>query len=227
MKGEKRAGLSGRGLVVLAVLFAVLLIVFRNLDITPQMILNYTPQNPILAAGVLLLLHVLKCTTIFFPLIVLQIVSGHLLPAWAAILVNIIGILICLTLPYWIGRRVGIGTIRNLTDRYPKFQTFLEHQKENSWFLCFFLRVTSCLPGDLVTLYLGATHTPFLHNLIGGTVGILPGMILATLMGSSIRDPASPVFWASMTMSLLLSIGSALGYYIYRKRAHKTEINLK
>ena len=223
MKTERVKALPLKELLVLAGLFVGMFFVIWKLDITPEMVLNYTPQNPFLAAGVLLLLHVVKCTTIFFPLIVLQIVAGHLLPAWAAILVNLLGIQICLTLPYWIGHFVGIGTIRKLTDRYPKFQTVLEHQQENSLFLCFFLRITSVLPGDIVTLYFGATHVPFRYNLIGGTLGILPGMTLATLNGSSIRDPSSPMFWVSVTLSFLLSTGSALGYYIYRRHIHKTK----
>ena len=221
MKADKKERPHIWQLIVLAVFLAMLACVLRSADISPEVILNYTPPNLMAATVVLLLLHALKCLTIFFPLIVLQIASGHLLPVWAALLVNITGILICLTLPYWIGRRVGIGVVSRLTDRYPRFQTILERQKENSWFLCFFLRVTSVLPGDIVTLYLGATHTPFLHNLIGGTIGILPGMILATLIGSSIRDPSSPMFWVSVTLSFLLSMFSALGYYVYRKRTHK------
>ena len=85
-------------------------------------------------------------------------------------------------------------------------------------FLCFFLRAVSCLPGDIVTLYLGATRTPFWHNLLGGTLGILPGMVLATLMGSSIQDPSSPAFWLSAALSVGLAASSALLYAVYWKR---------
>ena len=99
----------------------------------------------------------------------------------------------------------------------------MEKQSSHSSFLCFFLRVISCLPGDLVTMYLGATHTPFFHNLLGGTLGILPGLILATFMGRSIQDPSSPAFWISAALSVGLTVLSTVLYYVYLKRQKRRE----
>ena len=93
----------------------------------------------------------------------------------------------------------------------------MEKQQNHSFFLCFFLRAISCLPGDLVTMYLGATHTPFWHNFLGGTLGILPGMIPATIMGVSIQNPSSPAFWISAALSVGLAILSTVLYYVYLK----------
>ena len=84
--------------------------------------------------------------------------------------------------------------------------------------LNFFLRAISCLPGDLVTLYLGATHTHFWHNFLGGTLGIVPGMILATVMGVGIQDPSSPTFWVSAALTVGLSVSSTVFYSVYLKR---------
>ena len=222
---QERFGLSAKklrmwavGLALLAGIVAVLLAVLKGLDVSPQMILDYRPQKTLWIAGVFLLLYALKCVTIFFPVMALWIAAGHLLPAWMAIGVNLAGTLICLTLPYWLGYWAGIRAIDRLTSRHPRFQEVLAHQQENSRFLCFFLRIAGGLSGDVVTLYLGATHTPFLQNLVGGALGIFPKMVLATLIGSNIRDTGSPVFWISLSLSLLLTVGSALGYYIHRKR---------
>lgn len=99
----------------------------------------------------------------------------------------------------------------------------MDKQQSNSLFLCFFLRVISCLPGDLVTMYFGATGTPFWQNLLGGVLGILPGMVLATLMGSSIQDPSSPIFWISALLAVTLSVLSAALYYVYQRRAKGNE----
>ena len=144
--------------------------------------------------------------------------AGYLFPAAAALSINLLGIWIILTIPYWIGRALGIRQVSKLTQKYPKFQAIMKKQQNHSFFLCFFLRVISCLPGDLVTMYLGATHTPFLHNLLGGTLGILPGMILATFMGLSIQDPFSPAFWISVILSVSLAALSTALYYVYLKR---------
>ena len=73
-------------------------------------------------------------------------------------------------------------------------------------------------------LYMGATHTSFWKNLIGGTLGILPGMILATVMGNNIRDPNSPVFWGSIALTICLSVLSVGLEYLYRRKAKKNGV---
>ena len=193
-------------------------VLFLYSDISPQTILTDALQNPLLTAGLLLLLYMLKSLTIFFPLLILEMAAGYLFPAPAALIINFLGIGIVLTIPYWIGRALGLRQVSKLTRKYPKFQAIMEKQQNHSFFLCFFLRVISCLPGDIVTMYLGATHTPFSHNLLGGTLGILPGMILATFMGVNIQDPSSPAFWISAALSVGLAVLSIVFYYVYLKR---------
>lgn len=204
-------------LLILALLIAILCLLLDP-DITVETLLAYTPENPALAAFVLLLLFGLKSATIFFPLIVLEITGGHLFPAGIALLINFIGISIVLTVPYWIGRISGINAIRSLIQKYPKFEEILTRQQSNSFFLCFFLRIINCLPGDVVTMYLGATKTPYLQNMAGGLLGLLPGMILATILGSNIQDPSSPAFWVSISLTAILSIASVGIYGLYRRR---------
>jgi uncharacterized membrane protein YdjX (TVP38/TMEM64 family) len=76
-------------------------------------------------------------------------------------------------------------------------------------------------------MYLGATQTSFWQNLLGGMLGILPGMILATLMGSSIQDPGSPAFWISAILRVTLAALSILLYYAYRRKLSKKTANDK
>lgn len=115
---------------------------------------------------------------------------------------------------------------RQTYEQIPPFKVVLDRQQKNAWFFCFFIRVVGLLPTDLVTMYIGATHIPFLPNLLTGSLGFVPKMILATLVGSSIRDPSSPVFWISIAMSVLLLVGSAVGYRVYQNhKQNKNEVN--
>ena len=61
-------------------------------------------------------------------------------------------------------------------------------------FMSFFLRVISCLPGDTISMYFGASKMPFWTCLLGSFLGTLPGMVASTLLGMSITDPSSPMF---------------------------------
>ena len=195
------------GLVLLAMVFLL-----AKGDFSVEILLAFTPKDPAKAATVLLVLYAAKSATVFFPLIILQIAVGHLFSPWAALGLNFAGILIILTVPYLIGQAAGLDTIQKLIQKYPRFAGLVGKQQDNALFLCFFLRVISCLPGDVVTMYLGATKTPFWKNLLGGSLGILPGMILATLVGSSIQDPQSPAFWLSAILMVLLSLSSLFLY---------------
>lgn len=197
---------------------AALLLLAASPDITAESILNRSPASPILAACLILLLYALKSATVVFPLMVLEIASGLLFPTWTALFVNLLGILILLTVPYWIGRFSGVEAVEKLILKYPKFGAILDRQQDNSFFLCFLFRIISCLPGDVVSMYLGATGTPYGKYLTASTLGLLPGMILATLLGASIDDPTSPMFWITVTLKVLLAALSVLGYYQYRKR---------
>lgn len=206
------------GCVLGGVLVGLAVVCGLHSDISLQAVLTDASQNPLLTAGLLLLLYMLKSLTIFFPLLILEMAAGYLFPAPAALIINFVGICIVLTIPYWIGRALGLRQVSKLTRKYPKLQAIMEKQNRHSIFLCFFLRVISCLPGDLVTMYFGATHTPFSHNLLGGTLGILPGMILATFMGINIQHPSSPAFWISAALSVGLAVLSTVLYYVYLKR---------
>ena len=192
-----------------------------NPDFSVEAVLHFKPQNPAFAALILLLMYAAKSITIFFPLVVLEIAGGHLFPPLIALSINLLGILVILTIPYWIGYAAGMDMIQKLVEKYPRVDELIGKQQKNSFFLCFFLRVINCLPCDIVTLYLGATKTPFWKHLLAGTLGILPGMIPATLIGNNIRNPQSPAFWLSILLIVLLSGLSLVTYSRYRRRLQK------
>lgn len=220
MNRSKYDGLLRLMKVAPFVLCAALVVLYlcAGEQFTVEAVLAYTPKNPLLAACVLLLLYAVKSVSIVFPLMVLQIAGGHLFSPAGALAVNFLGMLVVLSLPYGIGRLSGAGMVEQLARKYPKLSDILGHQKNNSFFICFFLRVISCLPGDVISMYLGATRTPFPSYLLASSLGILPGMICATLLGVSITDPSSPLFLFSVCLTVALSLGSALIYYFYKRR---------
>lgn len=205
--------------------FCVFLLIYfiADPDLSTKAVQSLTYKNPFAAASIFLLLYALKSATVFFPLIVLEAAVGHLFPSWVALGINFLGMLIILTVPYWIGRTVGMAAIEKLVQKYPRFEKIIIHQQGVSLFLCFFLRILSCFPGDVVTMYLGATKVPYWKNLLFGILGVFPMMILTTLMGNSIQNPRSPSFWISVVLIVVLSLLSILLYYLYRYRLQKRD----
>lgn len=224
MTHPKSAGRSRlyRAVAVLALLGCAVFLAVRS-GLTFDAVLARAPQNPLALAAVFLLLYAAKGATLFFPLLVLQAAVGFLFPLPAALTVNFLGMLIDLAVPYAMGRRAGQKLVDKILARYPKLEVFLEKQQDHAFFLNFLLRVFSCLPGDVVTLYFGATGVPLWQNLVGGSLGVLPGMILATVLGKSLEDPTSPAFWISAGLSVGLAVASTLFYGLYLRCQKRKE----
>lgn len=89
-------------------------------------ILSYAPRNVWLAAGFLLPLYLAKCLSVAFPIIVLQVAAGHLFAPAAALALNVLGLAMDLTVPFWIGRFSGSGLTTRLLARYPRLDGLLE-----------------------------------------------------------------------------------------------------
>ena len=177
-------------------------------------ILSYAPRNVWLAAGFLLLLYLAKCLSVAFPIIVLQVAAGHLFAPAAALALNILGLAVDLTVPFWIGRFSGSGLTARLLARYPRLDGLLESQEGHYLFLSFFLRVIYLLPGDIVSMYFGSVRGPYLTCLLGG----LPSLLAATLLGASVSQPGSPAFWLALGITAGVSVLSLLGYLLWQKR---------
>lgn len=206
--------------LIVCMMLIVLFLAYGN-DITVQTVLSYTPESPFAAAMVILLLYALKSISFVFPIAVLQIATGHLFQTPVALLINFLGRAVTLSIPYWVGRFSGSELINNLQKKYPKLKEICDKQGQRPVFISFLLRTFSFLPGDAVSLYLGATGIPFPCYLAGGVLGTALGVVLATILGSSITEPGSPAFWLSAFLMALMAIISVIFYLRHNMRKTK------
>lgn len=202
-------------LIVCAIFMILLLASGRK--ITVQTVLSYTPQSPFTAAMVILLLYALKSVSFVFPIVVLQIATGHLFQTPAALLINFLGRAITLSIPYWVGRFSGSDIMYRLQDKYSKLEKICREQKQKPIFISFLLRTFCFLPGDAVSLYLGAAKISFPYYLLGGMLGTTLGVVLSTILGSRITELDSPAFWLSAILIALMAVAS-LSFYVYDSR---------
>lgn len=205
----------------LPILCCVVLAVFLMLngdEISVDSILHYAPENLLLAAGFMLMLYAFKSLSVFFPLMILKLAVGFLFPPLTAIVVNVLGMFVSLTVSYWVGRASGTKLTEKLCRKYPKLQEVIIKKAEKQTLSAFFLRVIYILPLDVVSMYLGTTKMPFLKYLGASLLGVLPSTIAATLLGASITDPASPMFWISIGMTIGFSAVSLLAYKLWERK---------
>ena len=190
--------------------------------VTVEHILEFTPENLWLAALVMIGLFAMKSLSMFFPMMVLIAASGSIFPNYfAALLVNCIGILVMLTFPYLIGKYAEREFVENMIKKNKNADKLMEFKSDNEFFIAYFMRVINILPCDVVSMFLGSTGFSPLKYYIGSFLGILPGVVTTTLMGSSVDDPASPKFWVSFICEVFFAAASSIAYYIYKKRKKK------
>ena len=188
-------------------------------EMTLEDILAYEPENLVLASVGLLTLYAVKSVTVVFPLILLYAASGILFdPVWA-ISVNLLGLVLVVSIPYGLGAFYGRTYVEGILAKREKIGILREIQGKSGLFISYFTRVVGILPGDLVSMLLGALHIGYGKYLAGSLLGLAPVMLAATFWGAAVTDPASPGFWISGVITVTLSAGSAVLYLVYRKKA--------
>ena len=180
-------------------------------------ILNLAPANFLLAALLVWALYLLKSISIVFPILVLYISVGAIFPLAAAIFVNTVGLFVCITAPFFIGRFSGKGVIDALAAKYPKAKQLSGFSSQNAVFSSYILRIINLLPGDLVSMVLGASGMAYLPYCVGSMLGLLPVMVPAVLVGKNIDDPLSPSFLVPFAIILVISLISAFVYSRWQK----------
>ena len=105
-----------------------------------------------------------------------------------------------------------------LRDKYPKIARMDTLKRDNELFFAFFLRVINLLPGDIVSMVLGATKMKYGRYAAGSLLGLFPTMLAATFMGESILKPFSPTFLLSAGATVVISVVSFLVWRRTSKR---------
>jgi len=113
-------------LILLWTVLAVLLIYAKG-DLSLEQILNYSPQDPFLAALGIIGLFILKSVDFIIHSGVLYAATGILFDVIPALILNLLGLLIIVTPTYWLGRHYGSPAREYLTDKYPKLKRILSY----------------------------------------------------------------------------------------------------
>ena len=147
--------------------------------LTVDTILEYTPDNTLLAMVVMLTFFALKSLTVVLPLSVLYFACGMMFSSFSALLVSTAGLAVTITIPYLIGKYAAQVAV---------------YQHKNNFFACFITRIVGFLPGDIVSLYFGACDAPYAEYLAAGIAGSMLSIVTTTLLGEKINNPFSVEF---------------------------------
>lgn len=192
---RKKSKIFTKIIPAIATAFCITAFFLIGRSLTYQDMLNWVPESHTAAGFLILLLYAAKSLTIFFPLVTLYLLSGIIFPLPHAILVNIAGLIVCDTIPYFIGRLLGLGHLEALRRKYPKLEIMETLRQKNGIQFATLTRAIGLLPGDVVSLYFGCVGLNYPAYLVGSILGLAPGMVATTVLGHQINAPEEPGFW--------------------------------
>jgi len=207
--------------LAIILLIIITLVIALGGNITVSSIIKKCELHKVLAAFIMLILFLLKCLTVFIPLDSLYLASGIVFTPFQAILLNYLGLVIVLTVPYFIGKWACDEEVRYLCEKYPKLNKFEEIQQDNQFSIVFVIRLIGGLPGDVLSFYFGANNIRYGTYLIASLCGYSVSLIMFTLLGDVIMNPQSTEFIVLITLRIVISVITAI--ITYKLKSKKKE----
>lgn len=180
--------------------------VVKNGPATITILVERSTENPWLTIFSFMLLFLLKSVSFGLPFAVLYIGVGSVYPLGWALLVNVVGIVVNMQIPYFLGRYMGDSYVQRLIARYPTLYRFESFSKRSSLLFSFTIKFIGKIPHEITNTLLGSLKIPYISYIVGGILGLAPTMVATTMVGNNITEPGSPVFILSLIAIIILAI---------------------
>lgn len=151
-------------------------------------LLELSPDNLLTAFFALMGLYWLKSLSVVFPLTALFVAVGAIYPFGVACVINMVGLAICYTTPYLVGRFSGGRLVEEILEKYPKAEALAGRSQKNNFFSAYVTRAVIFIPGDVISMLHGALRMPFRSYLLGSLIGTVPQMVVQTYLGANLTQ---------------------------------------
>ena len=175
-------------------------------------IITTARDKKLLALVIIMGLYIMKGVSMMFPVAAICIGTSLVFDVYTAVLINIVGNAICVSLSYLVGRLSKGLTFDGFMEKHPKLKKYFSNAQEYSFTFCFAVH-TSHLSMEAQGVLFGLLRTPYLPYLGGTMLALLPSTVYFTIFGSAF-DLTDPVFWVFIGLDAMMVI---LGL-IYAKR---------
>ena len=179
-------------LVMLLIAGGALAFILTRGSIGVQELLAWSPENKWLAALAALAAYALKSQTVVVPYALIATAVGLIFDLPAALAVNTLGSVVCISLPYLAGRGSDGVLVDALLARQPRMRAFYEANRRHLFLVSLVLRVAN-LSNDILGLVFGSLKMKYWEYLLSSLVGILPAMVLYTVLGNDLDPFSAPV----------------------------------
>lgn len=204
------------GIVLVVVLLILLWPVLSS--ISAEDILNYSPENPWLAALFLIGIFCLKNVLMLIPSAALCVAAGMMFPTGWAIALVYLALAAELSIGYFWGRRQGAERVSAFINKRPKADSFFKMIERNEKTACFLTRMIPMpVPIDLISQFFGAAKVPYPVYLIFSLLGITSITIPFVIAGKAIQNPLSAEFLVPFGISVGITGAVLVAYLLFEK----------
>lgn len=203
-------------LIIAVLLFVFILIHFH--DITAQEIVAYTPNNYVLAFLMLMGIFAIKSLSVFIPLPVLYVSSTLIFTSRWAIMVNLFGLVVCMSVPYCIGKYSASDFIQDILKKHPRIGKINDIKTDNEFVFTFIIKLMGFIPNDISSLLLGSFKVNYFKFLGASILVRTPILFFTTMTGLNFLNDEET---SLMVMGILLLITVIIVYLSYGKYKDK------
>ena len=200
----ERAGAILR-LIVLVSLFVFIIFNYRRLANIDVRVLLDKIDDRFLAGGVVLSVYVLKGLAMVVPAILIYVSVGASFNVFTGIALNCIGVFMELSTAYFLGRFLGGEYINNALKKQKYGQKILELSDKKRCLAIFIFRAIPVFPLDFISLFLGSRKISFVKYTAYSLLGVLPRVIIFSVLGYKIFDYISMKF-IIMLIAIILPV---------------------
>ncbi len=195
-----------------------------NKDFTIADFLELTRGYPIITSIAVIIAFIIKGFVVFVPYAVIAITTMALMDFPVALITVIVGTLVNISVPYWVGRLTKDDWLQTILDKFPKARTYYE-MTDNLFLLSFTLRAMN-LSNEALGLLFGSAGLKYIPYLIANLVAIMPSMISYIILGKDmnlLESMRSPIFWGAIVVDCIMVAVMTL-YFKRKKKKQEQEI---
>ncbi len=187
-KRKKELTLNILKIAVAAAIFITAIVNYNTLANIDIRRIVAAASSVAVASAMILGVYSIKAVLFVIPASVIYISVGVALETKTAVLVNVFGIAIEVTLTYLLGKFLGKSTVEKRLKGTKGGDKLLAMKDKNKNLATFIIRFVPAFPIDFSSLFMGAFGFKFPMYFIFSVLGIAPRVIAFTILGDTIYN---------------------------------------
>lgn len=153
--------------------------------------------------------YLTKSILFIIPASLIYISIGMAFPPLIASLISLVGIIIEVTVTYFLGLFLGGEYVNKQLEKTKAGKKILDMKLNDNFLALLPIRALPVFPIDFVSLFWGASRCSFHRYFFASVIGIMPRVILFTILGDGIYDYI-PIHLIIKIVILSIPVGAAV-----------------